>query len=58
MNKTLEIELAELREQIAKDIEKAGLELKEEARLIGADAYLVTTRATMALAAVARGLVK
>jgi uncharacterized protein YbjQ (UPF0145 family) len=58
MNKTREIELAELREQIAKDIEKAGLEMKEEAAQIGADAYLVSIRTTMACAAVARGQVK
>ena len=58
MNKTLEIELAELREQIAQDIEKAAIELKSEAREISADAYLVTNRVTMACAAIARGLVK
>jgi hypothetical protein len=55
MNKTLKIELAELREQIAKDIEKAGLEMKEDAKLIGADAYLVSIRTTIACATVARG---
>ena len=57
MEKTLEIHLAELREQIAKDIEKAGLEMKADAALIGADAYLVSIRTTMACATVARGLV-
>jgi len=48
---------AELREQIAKDIEKAGLEMKAEAAQIGSDAYLVTIRTTMTCAAIARGLV-
>ena len=52
------VDEAELREQIAQDIEKAAIELKSEAREISADAYLVTNRVTMACAAIARGLVK
>ena len=48
---------SEIREQIAQDIEKAGLEMKAEAAQIGSDAYLVTIRTTMACAAIARGLV-
>jgi len=49
---------AELREQIAQDIEKAGIEMKADARQIGSDAFLVTNRVVMACAAIARGLVK
>jgi hypothetical protein len=49
---------SELREQIAQDIEKAGIEMKVEAKQIGSDAFLVTNRVVMACAAIARGLVK
>lgn len=48
---------AELREQIAKDIEKAGLEMKAEAAQIGSDALLISIRTTMVCAAIARGLI-
>ena len=49
---------SELREQIAQDIEKAGIEMKVEAKQIGSDAFLVTNRVVMACVAIARGLVK
>ena len=49
---------SELREQIAQDIEKAGIEMKVEAKQIGSDAFLVTNRVVMACAAIARGLIK
>ena len=49
---------AEIREQIAQDIEKAGIEMKAEARQISGDAYLVTNRVVMSCAAIARGFVK
>lgn len=55
--KTLEIHLAELREQIARDIESNEL-LLLDAKQLGSDAYLVAHRSRMACAAIARGLVK
>lgn len=47
MEKTLEIHLAEQRQAIADDIVAATAELKSEAKQLGADAYLVTTRTLM-----------
>ena len=55
--KTLEIHMAELREQIARDIESNEL-LLLDAKQLGSDAYLVAYRSRMACAAIARGLVK
>lgn len=57
MEKTLEIHLAELREQIAREIE-SNETLLIDARELGSDAYLVAHRSRMACAAIARGLVK
>lgn len=54
MEKTLEIHLAELREQIALDIESKREALLEEAKALGADAYLVASRTLMVCASIAR----
>lgn len=48
MEKTLEIHLQEQREQIALDIESKSKEILEEARVLGADAYLVASRSIFA----------
>jgi hypothetical protein len=55
--KTLEIYMSELREQIARDIESNEL-LLQDAKQLGSDALLVAYRSRMACAAIARGLVK
>lgn len=55
MEKTLDIQLAELREQIAQDIENRSKGLLEDAKSIGSDAYLVATQTVLACTLIARG---
>ena len=52
--KTLEIHLAEERERIAQQIESKREALLEDAKALGADAYLVASRTLMVCAGIAR----
>ena len=55
MEKTVEIQIKELREQIAKEIMDCD-EIVEAAKELGPDAYLVAHRTRMACAVIAKGL--